>query len=67
MKHRKKSTSGCRRYLLAAGIALLMAVTIAAGLAFLPRLFGLELPWPVSFAQTLGRGKSDGEPAARPR
>lgn len=65
MKHRKKSKSGCRRYLLAAGIALLMAVTIAAGLAFLPRLFGLELPWPVSFAQTLGRGKADDEPAAQ--
>lgn len=65
MKHRKKSKGGCRRYLLAAVIALLMAATIAAGLAFLPRLFGLELPWPVSFAHTIGRGKPDGEPAAQ--
>lgn len=63
MKHRKKST-GDRRYLPAAGIALLLAAAIAIGLAFLPRLFGLEMPWPVSFANTFGRSKSGGEPAA---
>lgn len=66
MKHRKKSQSGFRHYLLAVLIALVMTVVIAAGLTFLPRLFGVELPWPVSFAQKLGGGKADGEPAPTP-
>lgn len=44
---------GCRRYIVAALIALFMTVLLAAGLAFLPRLFGLSLPTPISFAKTI--------------
>ena len=51
----KKQSSGCRRYILAALIALLMTLLLAAGLTFLPRLLGLSFPFPVSFAQTIIR------------
>ena len=65
----KKQSSGCRRYILAALIALLMTLLLAAGLTFLPRLLGLSFPFPVSFAQTIIRDtpKADktGDPGSK--
>ncbi|MDO4204049.1 MAG: GDSL-type esterase/lipase family protein [Selenomonadaceae bacterium] len=56
--------SGCRRYIVAALIALLMTVLLAAGLTFLPRLFGISLTFPVSFAKTVSRDSRKPDKAA---
>ena len=62
----KKQSSGCRRYILAALIALLMTLLLAAGLTFLPRLLGLSFPFPVSFAQTIIRDTPKADKTGNP-
>ena len=62
----KKQSSGCRRYILAALIALLMTMLLAAGLTFLPRLLGLSFPFPVSFAQTIIRDTPKADKTSNP-